>query len=183
MKQLTTYTALLCAIVLLAPGCVSAEELDGMKQTAAAATAESNSLKADYDALVVEYQDLVAAGEGDTAAAQKILLKLQDKSDLINTAIGVVNDTNTAIQDAKDSADLWANLALVGIGLIPGAGVMTPFVTLFRNRFRGTVAAVAAAGGPKDPLTASRAMDPALREAIRVERLKIGDTTDRSAAA
>ena len=58
--------------------------------------------------------------------------------------------------------------------------VLLPIVRVARNRFRGVVDAMSRAGGPANPGAASRAMTPRLAAAVRHERHRIGDLTDRS---
>ena len=178
MKRLLPLLALL--LILPLAGC-NPEDVAQLKQQSSALREQADLAKEDYNNLLSEYRELVAAGATEKAAS--VLSALEDKADEIDTIHSSIISLDDKVQNAESGWDIAEGIVSVAAGFIPGIGVMLPIVRTFRRRFQNTVAAVSAAGGPKDPFAADRALDPKTKAAISTFRQKIGDLADRSREA
>lgn len=171
--------ALLAAMWLLiyAAGCESPERV----AEAQAIVAEVQPL---LDRLDAEEAELLAelasypADDPQTAAlrdrAMQAIERVRETRQRLQTAIVPALET---MQDAQDGWDIAEAIGLGVAGFFPPAAIALPIIRRYRNAFRGTVASMAAGGGPKDPEAARRAMThyAGLKPFVTAERVRIGD--------
>lgn len=185
------------AVVVVAPGCMTAEEYGAGIAAADAKVTEATTagevlkaeiagLRADLEALGKRDPvtgELVAGPAGADAAldlAGIIDSKTAEATKWLDRLSAAELAARKAREEAAEASNAWdwaEVLAGLAAGVFPPAAIAVPMVTRSRRAFDGVVAAVAAGGGPKDSAATRQAMAavPGLKERVTRARVRMGD--------
>lgn len=184
--------AALC--LLVTAGCLSSEQLEEIRAGAAESRAAANAflqtadeLEAEIDGLVDDYRAMQADAEQSEEAreaarriADEIERKQADYDRWMARAAEEAAKVDGYLAELEEAETGW-DVAEVGVtvlaGFVPGAAAMLPIVRRLRRQFDGTVSAIAAGGGPRDPERTKAAMlaQPGLKAAVTKARHRVGD--------
>lgn len=182
----------LCGLAVL-PGCLSAEDMAAIREAAVEARAGAQvarevagDLRAEIDGLVADYRAMQADAEQSEEAreaAARIASEIERKQAELDAWLAKADagleeyDAHLArLSEARDGFDV-AEVAIGALAtFVPGAAVGIPFIRRLRANLDGTVAAIAAGGGPANPEAAKAAMlASGVKPAVDKARRRVGD--------
>ena len=184
-----------CLACLTLAGCLmSDDQLAGIRLAATQARAaaevyraEAGTVREEIVRLGEDYRAMAADAEQSAetrAAAARIAGEIEAQQAefarwmaMADESAGVLDTSLAALEDAQDGWDI----ADAGLGalaaIVPGLAVVLPVFRRLRRNLDGTVAAIAAGGGPVDPAAARASMmaQPGVKAAVDQARGRVGD--------